>query len=81
LPEQAILKNAVHVHQIAVHMSVFPYNLNRAEPVLPIAHAEPREYQIALLCDNFFLLGVTSEITLANAPHQERDESPISLED
>jgi hypothetical protein len=28
------------------------------------------EYQIALLCDNFFLLGVTSETTLGNVPHE-----------
>jgi hypothetical protein len=39
------------------------------------------EYQIAFLRDNFFLPGVTSEITLANVPHEKRDATKISLED
>jgi len=34
----------------------------------PAASPVVEEYQIAFLCDNFFLLGVTSEITLANPP-------------
>jgi hypothetical protein len=34
------------------------------QPPSPVAE----EYQIAFLCDNFFLPGVKSEITLANVP-------------
>ena len=47
----------------------------------PAAFPVVEEYQIAFLCDNFFLPGVTSEITLANVPIRKRDETPISLED
>jgi hypothetical protein len=38
------------------------------------------DYQIAFFCDNFFLLGVTAEITLAGLPFSERDETTVSLE-
>jgi hypothetical protein len=38
------------------------------------------DYQIAFSCDNFFLLGVTDEITLAGLPHSELDETTVSLE-
>jgi hypothetical protein len=47
----------------------------------PAAHPVVEEYQIAFLSDNFLLLSITSEITLAGVLLYERDETPISLED
>ena len=34
----------------------------------PVACSNVEEYQIAFLCDNFFLLGIVSEITLERFP-------------
>ncbi|MGA7928132.1 MAG: hypothetical protein WCA20_19355 [Candidatus Sulfotelmatobacter sp.] len=47
----------------------------------PAAYPVVEEYQIAFLRDNFFLPGVTSEITLANVPHEECNETKVGLED
>jgi hypothetical protein len=41
---------------------------NRPSRRDPAAYPVVEEYQIAFLCDNFFLPGVTIEITLADAP-------------
>lgn len=46
----------------------------------PSLHPVVEDYQIAFFCDNFFLLGVTAEITLAGLPFSERDETTVSLE-
>jgi hypothetical protein len=43
-----------------------------AEPPRPPPYPVVEEYQIAFLCANFFLPGVTSEITLANVPRETR---------
>jgi hypothetical protein len=57
-----------------------------AHPSTPVVE----EYQITFWCDNFFLLRIISEITLANVSlgehdagtrYEERDETPVSLED
>jgi hypothetical protein len=47
----------------------------------PAAYLNVEEYQIAFFCDNFFLLGTVSDITLGNISDEERDRMAVSLED
>jgi hypothetical protein len=49
----------------------------------PAAYLNVEEYQIAFLCDNFFLLARTSDLHLHVPPrikNAERDETPVSVE-
>src|ERR1700722_19182181 len=42
MPERTILKNTVHIHQIALGVSVFPQNIDRPAQMLLVPHAELR---------------------------------------
>ena len=52
-----------------VYSTPIPLGISKiASPTETQPHSVVEEYQIAFLCDNFFLPGVTIEITLADGP-------------